>query len=73
MLEDKQICQCSVFKNSCKKATVKGSDADPDPDPGSAFFESKDPDPDPQKNATPGSGSWGINLRKFFLKFNLNL
>ena len=33
-------------------------DADPDPQ-GSAFFESKDPDQ--QKNADPGSGSWGIN------------
>ena len=34
------------------------------------FFESKDPDP--QKNADPGSGSWGINLSNFFenlLKF----
>ncbi len=39
---------------------VLTSDADP-------FFESKDPDP--QKNAYPGSGSWGINLRKNLLKF----
>ena len=31
------------------------------------FFESKDLDP--QKNADPGSGSWGINLRKNLLKF----
>ena len=38
-------------------------DADPDPH----FFESKDPDP--HFNVDPGSGSWGINLRKNLLKF----
>ncbi len=40
------------------------SDADPQ-DP--HFLESKDPDP--QKNSDPGSGSWGINLRKNLIIF----
>ena len=53
---------CLLIKIKKNKAVMRIRDPQ-DPH----FFESKDPDP--HFNADPGSGSWGINLRKNLLKF----